>query len=249
MRKRIVSADCLTEFWRTLTDEEKLSLADNSSLLKRFLARLAKKAAKNMFVMSFSDEEAVKWLVEHKKYDEPVAKLVIAKWRAYAATFGYTGPVAWAVKEGFTLKSHASFAGPCYDKLNYLQSWSLQNDEATKTSLVFWVPRLVEGSLGKSITQMEALRTELKQRYELPEHHVTNFGSIALLFALILAYFKFKGERVPLKMFYAASDTFHAVGNRLIAGRFGEGGLLCGYWDGGAGGRVGFFLLGVELGE
>jgi len=175
------------------------------------------------------------------------AKAKVAAWRQYANDRGYTGRVAWKVKEGFTLKTHASLAGPCHDNLQYLQNWQLRNDEPTQNSLVFWIPRLVENSTSKNIKQMEAHRAELQKRYNFPERHCTEFGSIALLFALILAHFKRTGERVPLKDYYAASDTLHANGSRLYAGYFDESGLYCGdWWDDDRDGSVGFFLLGVE---
>lgn len=73
MRKRIVSMDNVVEFWQTLTDEEKLAHADNSELLKRFLARLAKRATRNTYVVALSDEQAVSLLVENKKYNKKQA--------------------------------------------------------------------------------------------------------------------------------------------------------------------------------
>lgn len=150
------------------------------------------------------------------------------------------------VKAGYTLKGHASQDKNSYSKLGYLQSWSLKNDEPTKDSLVFWVPRLADGSTSKTTPQMEKLRKEYRKNYSWPAHHATSFGSIALLFALILAHFKRTGERVPLQYLYAASDTFLVDGCRLVAGSFGELGLFCLRWNEGAGGLVGFFLLGVE---
>lgn len=229
-----------------LTDEEMLALAENPGLAKRFFARIAKRAAKNIFVVALSDEEAVQLLVEHKKCGEAEAKSRVAKWRKIANDHGYNGPVAWAVREGYTLKGHASQDKGSYNKLGHIQSWELRNDEATKNSIVFWVPRLALDSTSKTIPQMEQLRSTLRQQYDLPAHHANSFGSIALLFALILAHFKRTGERVPLKMFWAASDTLHAGGGRLIAGRFYEDGLDCGRWVEHASDGVGFFFLGVE---
>lgn len=246
MRQRTVSMDNVVEFWRTLTDEEKLTFADNPGLMKRFLARLYKKVARNIYVVALSDDEAVKLLVESKKYTEADAKALVANWRKYASDVGYTGPVAWKVKAGYTLKEHASQDKNSYGKLGYLQDRQLKNDEPTKDSLVFWVPRLVDSSTSKTIPHMEKLREEYRKNYSWPVHHATSFGSMALLFALILAHLKRTGERVTLKYLYAASDIFHLDGHRLVAGGFGEVGLRCLGWDEGASGRVGFFLLGVE---
>lgn len=221
-----------------LSDQELSAITEKPDLFKQFAGKLAADIVANTYVVPLGDAEVSE---QYRK--------TATQWRKYAAALGYTGPVAWQVKEGFTLKLHAPLAGPCYGKLNYLQSWELKNDEPTQNSIVFWVPRLAEGSTSKTISQMEKLRLKLQQQYELPEHHATSFGSIALLFALILAHFKRTGERVPLKYFYAASDALHADGYRLFAGNFDGAGLRCGYWGEDSCGDVGFFLLGVELGQ
>lgn len=231
----------------TLSDEELRAVIEKPELLKQFASKLLADNVANTYVVALSDGEAVILLVQTKKYEsEERVKSIVALWRKYASNIGYTGPVAWKVKAGYTLKEHASQDKNSYDKLGYLQDWNLKNDEPTKDSLVFWVPRLAEGSTSKTIPQMEKLRKELRQKYKLPAHHGTTFGSIALLFALILAYFKRTGERVPLKYLYAASDSFHVDGRRLIAGDFNECGLDCSRWYGDAHGVIGFFLLGVE---
>lgn len=219
-----------------LTAEELSALAEKPELLKKFAGELVADIVANTYVVHMDDKDVP------EQYREAAAK-----WRKYAASLGYTGPVAWKVREGFILKTHAPLAGPCYIKLEYLQDWDPKNDEPTKDSIVFWVPRLANGSTSKTITQMEKLRDKLRQRYELPAHHAKSFGSIAFLFVLILAHFKRTGERVPLKTFYAVSDSFHVDGNRLIAGYFDVGGLRCLGWVGHHCGFIGFFLLGVEL--
>lgn len=218
-----------------LGDDELLELvdSDNRPALRKFLASCATRR-----VVALTDEEACAQL--------PHLAVKIVAWRAYAEMAGYKGPVCWLVRKGFTLKLHAPYAGPCHEKLGYLQDWALRNDEPTKHSVVFWVPRLAVGSTGKSDTAMGQLRAELKKQYSLPAEHCDRFGPIALLFALILAHFKLTGERVPLEFLYAASDTFHEGGGRLVAGDFRDDGLDCDDWDGEAGDDVGFFLLGVE---
>ncbi len=194
-------------------------------------------ASSDTYVVPLGDAE-----VPEKYHEDTV------KWRKYAVALGYTGPVVWKVRKGFTLKSHAPLAGPCYKQLVYIQNWDIENDETTKDSFVFWAPRLAKGSTNKTIFQMKELRAEIRQNYNLPANHATSFGSISLLFALILAHFKRAGERVPLKHCYAASDSFYSVDFFLFAGGFGESGLDCDYWGVSDGDRVGFFLLGEELG-
>ncbi|OGH83984.1 MAG: hypothetical protein A2261_03455 [Candidatus Magasanikbacteria bacterium RIFOXYA2_FULL_44_8] len=219
-----------------LTDDELRALTEKPEWLKKFAGDLLADAIANTFVIPLGDAEV----------DEQFGDAV-AKWRKYAATMAYTGPVAWQVKEGFTLKTHASKAGPTCENLNYLQNWNLKNDEPTQESVVFWVPRLAEKSLGKSVSEMEKLRAELRQAHNLPVAHCDRFGSVALLFALILAHFKRTGERVPLKSLCVASDTLRADGHRLYAGGFDEAGLRCDdWWSDHGSADVGFFLLGVE---
>lgn len=190
------------------------------------------------FVDALSDGEV---LAQFPQFAE-----AIASWRKYAESVGYNGPVAWKVREGFTLKSHAPKAGPCYDKLRYIQDWRLKDDVPTTNSVVFWVPMIVPGSTYVNTLEMAVIRALLRKNHKMPEHHCTSFGSIALLFALILARFKRTSERVPANFFYTASDSFHEDGSRLIAGFFNERGLHCDRWLVNRNGLVGFFLLGVE---
>lgn len=221
-----------------LTEDEMLALTDNPGKLKEFCGVLVMENIQNTFVVALSDNEV------QDQFPQFVDRL--APWRKLAVLMDYRGPVTWKVRQGFTLKTHAPLVGPCNDDLKYLQEWSF-TDTPTLDSLVFWVPRLAEESTSKDATQMEAHRTEQRKAYGLPAHHCDRFGSIALLFALILAHFKRTGERVPLNSFYAASDTLFAGGRRLFAGYFRSFGLYCGYWCDSIGdGRLGFFLLGVE---
>lgn len=241
-----VSFDCVATWWSSLTDSQKSAFAEDPSKVTAFLEARAKEIAESTFVTHLSDQEATKLLVEKKAYSKESVEGVFKAWRKYASDLGYTGPVVWLVKSGFTLKVTAPLAGPCYQKLGYLQDWNFE-DEPTQDQLVFWIPRLAQNSKSKNVTQMEALRAQLKQTHNLPAHHCDRFGSIGLLFALILAHFKRTGERVPVNCDYAASDTLDADGGRLFAGCFDGRGLFCRYWDGSGGdGAVGFFLLGVE---
>ena len=220
-----------------LTEEEMNEWTEGPGEVKDFLAaRVAEKMA-NTFCVSLSDNEL------QQQFPQFADRLV--PWRKLAALMGYTGHIVWLVKQGFTLKKHAPLVGPCYENLQYLQGWNF-NDDPTDDCLVFWVPRLAENSTGKNIKAMEAHRAELKKRYELPGDHATYFGSIQLQFALILAHFKRTGERVPLNLRYAASDTLNAVGYRLIAGNFNDDGLYCYDWLENGYVNIGFVLLGVE---
>lgn len=224
---------------QTLTEAEMLALTENPGKLKKFLGKLVANAIANTFVIALSDHDV------QERFPQFVDR--IPSWRRLAVELDYRGPIAWRVKKGFTLKKCAPKAGPCYKRLEYLQDWDFK-DEPTEDLLVFWIPRRALESTSKTIDQMVAHRDELRKRYELPETHATSFGSIAPLFALILAHFKRTGERVPLSCFYAVSDTLRAVGYRLIAGSFDvSSGLHCRSWsDSNGSDDVGFFLLGVE---
>lgn len=244
---RKVSFDCVSGWWQGLSDLQKSAFADDPSKVSAYLDVRVKEIAETTFVTHVSDQDAIQLLIQWKGRTPEQAEVIVKAWRKYALHVGYDGPVVWKIKDGFTLKTTAPLAGPCYDRLGYLlQSWNFA-DNPTADSMVFWVPRLVEQSTSKTITQMEAHRTEQRRVHNLPEYHCTSFGSVQLLFALILAHFKRTGERVPLNAFYAVSDTLDAVGRRLVAGDFRSRGLFCGYWLGSiSDGYVGFFLLGVE---
>ncbi|MFA5124447.1 MAG: hypothetical protein WC473_01285 [Patescibacteria group bacterium] len=237
MAERKASAAALLAALNGLSDEEMLALADNSGKLKKFCGALVAEEIANTFCVPLSDNEL------QKQFPQFADRL--APWRKLAAEMNYSGPVSWLVKQGFTLKKHASIVGPCNNNLNYLQGWNF-NDAPTDDVIIFWVPRLAPKSTGKDIKTMEAHRAELKKRYELPGDHATYFGSIQILFAIILAHFKRSGERVPLDLLYAASGTLF-VGGRLVAGVFSStGGVGCDCWREDGNGCVGFFLLGVE---
>ena len=241
-----VSFDCVVNWWKGLTDPQKSAFAADPAQVSAFLDARGKEIAESTFVICLSDPEAIKLLVKQKKCTLEQAEAMVKPWRKYASDRGYNGPVAWKIRQGFTLKTNAPLVGPCYDDLNYLQSWNFP-DVPTEDVLVFWVPRLAEQSTGKTAEQMQVHRASERQAHNLPANHCDRFGSIGLLFALILAHFKRTGERVPLNYFYAASDTLHAVGDRLLAGDFRGSGLYCRWWDGSVGsGFFGFFLLGVE---
>lgn len=246
MKTRVASYKAVQAALRILGDEELLALADNPKAVKQFLKDLAKKANDGTFVTPMDDDEVIQFLMDRKGESETEARAKVKAWRETATKMDYRGPIAWLVRGGFTLKSDAPKAGPTWQSLDYLQGWELQNDESTVDSLVFWIPKLAENSTGKNYQQMVSHRGFLRDTYKLPASHCQSFGSIALLFALILGYYKLKGDRVPANLLYAASDTLRVDGSRLIAGDFHQDGLYCDDWHDDAFGVVGFFLLGVE---
>jgi len=217
--------------------DELRALADNPKRVKKHLAILVEEEIAGTFASPLSDREV------QSDYPQFAGKL--APWRKYAAYADYSGPIAWLVKKNFTL-ANAWQAGPCYSQLDYLKSWQFA-DAATEDCLVFWVPRLAWDSTSKSVEEMKAFRCELGKRFGLPDNHAVSFGSIQVLFALILAYFKFKGESVPFCLLNAASDSLRDDGTRLIAGNFTNCGLYCNCWIDDVGNdSIGFFLIGAE---
>ncbi len=157
-----------------------------------------------------------------------------------------TTPLCYRVFKGYTLKEHAPKAGPCYKNFQYLQNWNF-NDEPTQDCLVFWIPRLVPGSTGKTVDEQKIHLVKFGQRLELPTHHCSSFGSAALLSGMILAHYKATGEQVPLNGLWTRTDSCDADGGRLFLFWL-PGGLLCVCWDwvGGRDGSLGCFALGVE---
>lgn len=125
-------------------------------------------------------------------------------------------PLAWRVKSGFRFKDHAPEAGPWEKRRrDPLQDLELANDTPTPEGIVFWIPVPLRyaipkeareeryrgsssyyGDFEEAAPQLEAL-TAVRQRYRLPEHHLTGFGSASLLCALAYAYLKHTGKPLP----------------------------------------------------
>ncbi len=166
----------------------------------------------------------------------------LKKWRVQAKKMNYIENICWQVKAGFTVKQSAPELGNCYKNFQYIQGWNF-SDEPTKDCFVFWIPQIVPESLNKNTEQQK----QLLEKFKLP--HINGFGSIQLLIGLILYHYNRTKERVPLDYNWIRSDTLREGGFRLVAGSFDEDGLYCGYWDEGADGHIGFFLLGVALGN
>jgi len=202
------------------------------------VAGLVRAAVENTFFTAISDKDAPARFAD-----------AVAKWRKLASDLGYTGPVLWQVKAGFTLKKHAPLAGPCYKRFGYLQNcWSLQNDEPTVGSMVFYIPRIV--ATEKNTEEQKQALAKLRKKYGLPESHLSSFGSAALVSGLILAHFKRTGERAPFNRNWVRTDTLRTDDYRLGLGDFDEDGLYCDHcrWGDGCGVSLGVFPLGVELG-
>lgn len=221
-----------------LSEDELAALVDNIKHVKKFAGDLVIEKVQNTYFIPIADKDVPEHMIEST-----------TKWRKLAGDLGYTGPVYWKVREGFTLKDHSAKAGPCYQAFEYLRNWNLKNDEPTKSCHVYFIPRLVEKSISKNVDEQMKLLSETRKRYELPEHHLASFGSVAMLTGLVLAHFKRTGEKTPVNSYWVRTDTFHGVGLRLHVGDFDESGLYSGWlWDGYRFDKLGVFPLGVELG-
>jgi len=173
----------------------------------------------------------------------------LSAYRKLATDHGVSAATAvcYRVRAGFTLKNHAPKAGPCYKNFQYLQGWKFP-DEPTTVGLVFWVPRIVDGSTSKTRREQEQILSDLRTKLELSDQHLAGFGKVALVAGLILAHHKATGERIPLDQHWVRTDTCNADGYRLYLGIFDDAGLHCPYWsfDEDAYDFLGVFALGVE---
>jgi len=172
---------------------------------------------------------------------------LLAKWRKMAEELEYSGPVAWLVPKGFTIKKHAPKLGPCRKDFQYLQDWDFP-DDPTERVLVFWIPRVIPESNAKTATKQLALLKGWRERFSLPEHHLAGFGKVGLLAGLILCHFKHSQEKVPLNGQWVRTDTLSVGGVRLGLGAF-FGSLGCDYWGWNDESRhesLWVFALGVE---
>lgn len=198
------------------------------------------------------DEAAVQVLVEGNHYPSTKATRIVIAWRRMAKEHDYNGPTLWQVRAGFTLKCHAPAYGPCGENFQYLQDWQF-DDTPTTGGLVFWIPRFLNKRLLRSKKNKDerlGLMHDVRHEFGLPEHHLTQFGSVTLLAALILGHFKASGERLPSEEEWGHTDTHLVRGGRLYLGDFCGNGLDC-YWSSGPfdfyNGSFRYFLLGTVL--
>ena len=186
--RRKVSFNGLATLLMSLTCEEQTALLDYPDELKKLVQELVTRREKNVFFIPISDKDAP------EKFS-----LVAIKWRKLAAEMGYSGPILWKIKEGYCFLDSIK-AGPCHENFNYLKYAKRCIDPSlTRKSLVFWIPRIIQECKGQNEEQQSAFLEKLRIRLELPSHHLTSFGSLALLSGLIFAHFKRTGERAPLK--------------------------------------------------
>jgi len=166
-----------------LQDHEIATLRRYPWLLKEFVANLAAEDNKNTFFRPLRDDELP------KQYHE-----VLEKWRRLAQAHQYTGPVAWHVRNGYSLKEHPLWwiKGDRYREVAIQYNWAfdLKYDEPTRLCIVFWIPRLLIGTTGLVTTQQRTVLEKTRKEYGLPEHHLSSFGSATLIAGLLYEYDK-----------------------------------------------------------
>lgn len=173
----------------------------------------------------------------------------LAKYRRLAEGYGVKADTSLCcrVRNGFTLKIHAPEIGPCQQDFQYLQVWKFQ-DEPTSDCLVFWVPRLIDGSVSKTKHEQARLLVGLQQKFDLPKHHLTTFGQASLVAGLILTHHDRTGEKIPFEHLYVRTDTSFISRRQLGLGGFRESRLHCAgwFWDGWKFDGLGVLALGIE---
>lgn len=201
----------------------------------------------------FTDQEAIEWYVHcaHRKYTITQASRIIGQYRCLTVRQGVSEavPLHYLACAGVTLKQHMPMIGPCVQDFKYLQEWEF-NDVPTEKSLVSWVPCLTQYSMSKNAKEQLVELGTLRGEMELPDHHLSSFGSATIIAGLMLAHYRTTKEKVPSCGYWVRTDT--RMGFDSLSLYWNDGQLRCdsGYWsenerrDG-----VGVLALGVELGK
>lgn len=154
-----------------------------------------------------SDEEASHFL--SKKDASAIANL-----RGFAKeVFNDWGEnIFYKVEMGFDFQEHAPGIGPCIYHWEKARRWKLKNKESTRDSLVFWVPRLLPNSCLKTVNSQLKLMADYRNKYNLPENCLKNFGSASLNTLLILERFHRIREVLSFGQDVVRTDTLRACG-------------------------------------
>lgn len=198
---------------------------------------------------ALTDKEAVERLSTKARsgYAREQARQIVAKYRAQASKQGVpeTSPLHYVAPKGFKLKGY-SVSRFFYHGTH--RDGNAIKEETTELCLASWIPRLVEGSENKHAGEQLVLLASLRNRMELPEHHLASFGSVTLLVGLIMGHFKATGEMLPFTDGYARTDTHYEVGRRLCL-RWTMGVTCDAFYTDGPLHKTGVFALGVEVGK
>lgn len=248
----MLSFDSVIRFFNSFTENEAEILIQNVARVKFLLPEIAKETLEAKKALETKKVMASYYVAHMDDKDVPkTLKDTTAKWRKFASDLGYEGPVVWQVREGFTLKNHAPV---CYESFEWLKKdIVLKDDKPTESSFVFWIPSLVDESVNKGVDEQMALLAETRKRYGLPEHHLSNFGSAALIAALMFAHLKRTEGEHALKWQSANTDTFirsdinKCYDGRLYISHYERMECRNGGYYGHGDPTLGVFPLGIEL--
>lgn len=176
-------------------------------------------------------------------------------WKDLGESLKYTGPVAWRVKGGFSFQTDfPAIASPFDKSLSNIQQWPLRNNEPTLPSIVFWIPRPLNGDF-ENTQHRHTLIEKVRRDHGLPEHHLVSFGSASLISALLLAGAK-EGKLFNYcysNLWYDGfpTDTITETGFRVYIRYFSRrNGYKCLRWPVYSGDdHYGFLPIGIELGR
>lgn len=198
------------------------------------------------FFVLLSDAEVHEWLCRHAGKDEAGAKRLISGYRRGTSEHEIpeVEPCHVLVQPEATFKGTIPQFGPCVHDFKYLQDWNFP-DPPTQECLLSLIPMLLPGSIRKNVAEQRELLAQVRQRLELPEHHLAGFGAVTHLAGAALAY-KAAGRDI-FDGKWARTETCCADSCRLDL-FWGVGGLGCDRWDWDdeRRGLVGVLACGVE---
>lgn len=196
----------------------------------------------NSFVTPLSDTDLVARYPQFAGLVTPYRRLVAEVFNVHDDR-----PIVRRLYPGFTMKVNAPKAGPCYNNFDRLQRSGFP-DTPTPSALVWGVPQIVPGSTSKNIDVQKALLADLRRQFDMPSHHLTDFGSVGLDASLLLDEFKRTGVCQPLNHRYIRTDSFFSRGYRLLLSWDNDCRLYCSHWrEDFPRVKLGCLALGVEV--
>lgn len=199
------------------------------------------------FYISFSDDEAVAWLVKLSGKSKSEARQIVAGLRSETRKLGVKDSVNIhaETQPGCLFKRDTPQMGPCWEDFKYLRDWDFP-DPPTEHALVSWIPGLLSESTSKTVDEQRELVARVKVAVNLPPWYELSFGSVGHLAGMALLHHKATEGQDPWKGLIARTDTCLADGSRLHL-RWDGGQLYCVLWNLDEGRRdfVGVSALGV----
>lgn len=197
-------------------------------LLKKRFAALVLALANTYFIL-LSDEEAHEWLRKSARKSEQEAKRHILGYRrgAQEHEVADTEPCHVQVVSGVTTKGTIPQIGPCVEDFRYLKDCRFP-DPSTEDCMFSLVPTLLRDSTRKNVGEQRTLLTQVRQRLELPEGHLSDLGSVTHLAGAALTY-KAAGRDILVGKI-ARTEICDSDGYRLNLD-WSDGRLYCDSWN------------------